>query len=71
MDFLISRTFPSALTPAHNIISSDLVLTEAEMGTTTEPLALQGGKPAVSQSLPPRYPGGMLIGEEEEQSFNC
>jgi len=29
-------------------------------------LAVNGGTPAVSQPLPPMYPGGMRIGEEEE-----
>ncbi len=31
-------------------------------------LAIDGGIPSVKQPLPPMYPGGMKIGEEEEQS---
>lgn len=31
-------------------------------------LAINGGSPAISQPLPPMYPGGMRIGDEEEQA---
>jgi 8-amino-3,8-dideoxy-alpha-D-manno-octulosonate transaminase len=31
-------------------------------------LAVEGGTPAVQSSLPPMYPGGLRIGEEEEQA---
>ncbi len=31
-------------------------------------LALEGGAPAVTQPLPPMYPGGMQIGREEEEA---
>jgi 8-amino-3,8-dideoxy-alpha-D-manno-octulosonate transaminase len=32
------------------------------------PLAIEGGTPAITQPLPPMYPGGMWIDEEEEQA---
>jgi 8-amino-3,8-dideoxy-alpha-D-manno-octulosonate transaminase len=35
-------------------------------GRTLGRLALHGGQPAVTTSLPPMYPGGMRIGAEEE-----
>ena len=37
------------------------------MSITDRPLlAIEGGKPAITHPLPPMYPGGMRIGEEEE-----
>jgi 8-amino-3,8-dideoxy-alpha-D-manno-octulosonate transaminase len=33
-----------------------------------EPLAIQGGKPALTRPMPEMYPGGMRIGLEEEQA---
>ncbi len=38
------------------------------MSTASSKLAIDGGTPAVTQSLPPMYPGGMRIGAEEEAS---
>ena len=40
------------------------------MATTfsSDTLAINGGTPARSEPLPPMYPGGMMIGEEEEQA---
>src|SRR5689334_1825571 len=35
---------------------------------STAKLAINGGTPAVTQPLPPMYPGGMRIGAEEEAS---
>ncbi len=35
----------------------------------TEPLAIQGGKPAVSRPMPAMVPGGLRIGLEEEQAI--
>ena len=31
-------------------------------------LAIEGGEPAISQPLPPMYPGGLRIGREEEEA---
>ncbi len=36
------------------------------MSESSGKLAIQGGQPALSQPLPPMYPGGMRIGAEEE-----
>lgn len=36
--------------------------------TDDQKLAVNGGTPAVSQPIPPMFPGGMRIGEEEEQA---
>jgi dTDP-4-amino-4,6-dideoxygalactose transaminase len=36
------------------------------MSTKSSTLALNGGQRAVTQQLPPMYPGGMRIGDEEE-----
>jgi 8-amino-3,8-dideoxy-alpha-D-manno-octulosonate transaminase len=36
------------------------------VGTVSEKLAIDGGRPAVSAPLPPMYPGGLRIGAEEE-----
>jgi 8-amino-3,8-dideoxy-alpha-D-manno-octulosonate transaminase len=38
------------------------------MSTSISKLAIDGGTPAVTQPLPPMYPGGMRIGSEEEAS---
>jgi len=38
------------------------------MSTPIGKLAINGGTPAVTQPLPPMYPGGMRIGTEEEAS---
>jgi dTDP-4-amino-4,6-dideoxygalactose transaminase len=38
------------------------------MKKTTETIALQGGRPALSQPMPPMYPGGMRIDGEEERA---
>lgn len=38
------------------------------MTVNNRTLAIHGGSPAVSQPLPPMYPGGMRIGAEEEQA---
>ena len=38
------------------------------MTTTREQLAINGGPPAKRTPLPPTYPGGMAIGEEEERA---
>ena len=38
------------------------------MTTTRERLAINGGAPARQRPAPPMYPGGMAIGEEEEQA---
>jgi 8-amino-3,8-dideoxy-alpha-D-manno-octulosonate transaminase len=35
---------------------------------TTQKLAIDGGTPAKQRRNPPMYPGGMMIGEEEEQA---
>ena len=36
--------------------------------TATDKLDIKGGTPAVRQPLPPMYPGGMRIGQEEEDA---
>lgn len=36
--------------------------------TTTVKLAVDGGKPARSEKLPPSYPGALFIGEEEKKA---
>jgi 8-amino-3,8-dideoxy-alpha-D-manno-octulosonate transaminase len=38
------------------------------MTTTREQLAINGGTPAKRNPAPPMFPGGMVIGEEEEQA---
>lgn len=38
------------------------------MSTNNPKLAINGGTPALTQPLPPMYPGGMRIGAEEEAS---
>ena len=38
------------------------------MTTTREQLAINGGPPARRTPMPPMYPGGMAIGEEEERA---
>jgi 8-amino-3,8-dideoxy-alpha-D-manno-octulosonate transaminase len=38
------------------------------MTTTREQLAINGGSPAKRNPSPPMFPGGMVIGEEEEQA---
>ena len=36
--------------------------------TQAAKLAIDGGAPVITKPLPPMYPGGMRIGEEEEEA---
>ncbi|HEX5415736.1 MAG TPA: glutamine--scyllo-inositol aminotransferase, partial [Chloroflexota bacterium] len=38
------------------------------MAISREKLAIEGGVPARSEPLPPMFPGGMMIGDEEKQA---
>ncbi len=58
------------MTNAHSVHPSKVQEKERTLSSTaaTQRLAIDGGTAAVRDPLPPMYPGGMRIGEEEKQA---